>query len=160
MNRLLFARKNYLEAIKILTAQAIDPELESPNIIIEPQEGLIQKSVQKLKQMDPNYFQGVRKIVVTNEAAYGHVESGPGKDPHTIHLNFPKIKQEMTQKLKQMDPNVKTEIMDDAIVTALAETIAHERGHIGPYKSGTPFEKLFGETEAEQKAKEFLDKQK
>lgn len=45
-------------------AQAVDPELDSPNVRIEPMESVVQKAVDLLKQKDPNYFKGVRSVVL------------------------------------------------------------------------------------------------
>jgi hypothetical protein len=158
MNNLRTAKKNFLQAFKILFAQNIDPQVDSPNIIIEPVEPLLQKAVDQLKKLDPNYFKGVRKIVVKDESVYGHVESGPGKDPTIIYLNLPRIKREITQQAKSANPNAPNNVIDDAIVKALADTIAHERGHIGTYAPGKDFSGFGGESEAEAEARRISEK--
>ena len=158
MNNLRTARKNYLEAFKILFCQTIDPQVDSPNIVIEPVEPLLQKAVDELKKLDSNYFKGVRKIVVKDESVYGHVESGPGKDPTIIYLNLPRIKREITQQAKSSNPNAPSNIIDDAIVKALADTIAHERGHIGTYPPGKEFIGFGDEGAAEAEAKRISQK--
>lgn len=150
MNYLKFARKCYLEAAKILTAQFADPELDSPNIVIEPQESLIQKAVELIKSKDPNYFKGVRKIIVGNFPAYGRVESGPGKDPAIIQLNFQRTKNEVTSILRSKNPSISQQEIDDAIVKSLAATITHEKGHVGSFKPESGF--AGGESPAEQEA--------
>lgn len=122
-------------------AQAVDPELESPNVRIEPMESVVQKAVELLKQKDPNYFKGVRSIVLnTSGSSYGHVESGPNKDPAIINLNFARIKQEVLANGGS----------DEDIVRAVAEIIAHEKGHVASYKPEQGF--VGGENPAEQEA--------
>lgn len=122
-------------------AQAGDPELEGPNVRIEPMESVVQKAVDLLKQKDPNYFKGVRSIVLnTSGSSYGHVESGPNKDPAIINLNFARIKQEVSSKGGS----------EEDIIRAVAEIIAHEKGHVASYKSEQGF--VGGENPAEQEA--------
>jgi hypothetical protein len=125
--------QKYREVIKILNKRAqqepVDAELASPQVRIEPQETLIDKAVQKLKQMQPNYFVGVRKIVSGPEANYGHVESGKGKDPTVIHINFPRIKSEVE---KELAGSAKEDI-DDAIINNIVSVLAHEAGHVKSY---------------------------
>lgn len=150
INYLKTARENYLEAAKIISAQTGDPELDSPNIIIEPQESLIQKAVDLIKSKDPSYFKGVRKIISGNFPAYGRVESGPGKDPAIVQLNFQRTKNEITNAIKSQNPNAPQSMIDDAIVKSLAETITHEKGHVSSFKPDSGF--AGGESPAEQEA--------
>lgn len=142
----------FLQAAKLITAQSGDPELDSPNIVINPAEPLVQKAVDLIKSKDPNFFKGVRKIIIGEEANYGHVESGPGKDHTIIHLNYPRINREIKSKMQ----GVSNDEIEKAIVKSLAGTIAHERGHVLDFnpKSGFPG----GEGKAEQAEKELLSK--
>jgi hypothetical protein len=128
-------KKYFNEALLILRklSQQNDPELSSPEIKIEPMEGLIQQAVNKLKQLDPNYFVGVRKIVVDTGSGLGYVASGKGQDPAIIHLNLPKIKSELQNK------NLSKEQLDKEIVRQIALTISHEKGHIKSFKPETGF---------------------
>ena len=138
------ARKNFLEAVKIAFQQTGDPELDSPNIKIEPQESLIQKAVDLLKREDPSFFQGVRKIVSGDEPNYGHVESGPGKDHTVIHVNFPRISREVKQKMQ----GAPQEEIEKEIARQIGSTIAHERGHVFSFHPEMGFQG--GESPAEQ----------
>lgn len=139
--------REFISVFKSLTrlgfAPTPDPQVESPEVIIEPVESLIQEAVKRIRQKDPNYFKGVRKIVSGPESAYGHVESGPGKDPHVIHLNFPRIKAELQGKFQGKE-------LEEAVIDELIHTIAHEKGHIKGMTETSPH---FGnEGQAEQEA--------
>lgn len=136
------ARKYYSEALMIL-AQTIDPQKEGPEVIIEPMEPIIQKAVNLLKKMDPNIFRGVKKVVITPSSSYGFVESGKDKDPSVIHINFQRIKQELSGK------------SPEEIVSAVAEVIAHERGHVHSYDEQKGF--VGGESPAEAEERKALD---
>lgn len=148
------AANYFLQAAKLIVAQSGDPELDSPNVIINPIEPLVQKAVDLLKSKDPNFFKGVRKIVIGEEANYGHVESGPGKDHTVIHLNYPRINREVRAKMQ----GASNEEIEQAITKSLAGTIAHERGHVLDFdpKAGFPG----GEGKAEQAEKDLLAKLK
>ncbi len=121
-------------------AQATDPEVEGPNVRIEPMESLVQQAVNRLKQMDPNYFKGVRSIVIASQPHYGFVESGPEKDPTIIHLNYNRIKQEISSKGGS----------DEDVINSIMETIAHEKGHVASFRPEHGF--VGGEQPAEQEA--------
>lgn len=146
------ARKNFLEAIKLAFQQTGDPELDSPNIKIEPQETLIQKAVELVKKEDPNFFQGVRKIVSGDEPNYGHVESGPGKDPTVIHVNFPRISREVKQRMQ----GAPQEEIEKEIARQIGSTIAHERGHVFSFDPQSGFKG--GEAPAEQAEQEMMQR--
>lgn len=148
------AKTYFFDAIKLITAQTGDAELDSPNVVVTPTEPLVQKAIDLIKSKDPNFFKGVRKIIVGDEANYGHVESGPGKDPTVIHINSPRIIREMKSKM-QGSPQ---DHVDGAIVKSIAGTIAHERGHVMDYKPESGFSG--GEAAAEKAEKEMLDKLK
>jgi hypothetical protein len=121
----------YLMAANILKSaqqpEPPDPELQSPQVRIEPQETLIDKAVQKLKQMQPNYFIGVRKIVSGPESHYGHVTDKD--DPAIIHINFPRIKSEVEKSLSGMPK----EQVDEEIINKIVSVLAHEAGHVKSY---------------------------
>lgn len=137
------AENCYRDTISLLkTAQQTD----SPDIVIEPLENLIQQAVNQLKQRDPNYFKGVTKIVSHSGPAYGHVESGPGKDPTVINLDFPRIKREVESEMGGSD----RKSIDEAIIDALIDTIAHEKGHVQSFDPQTGF--VGGESPAEAEA--------
>jgi hypothetical protein len=123
---------------------AQDVELEGPNVIIQPMEGLVQQAVNKLKQMDPNYFKGVRSIVIAPQPHYGFVESGPEKDPAVIHLNYNRIRQEISAQGGS----------DEDVINAVMETIAHEKGHVASFQPQQGF--VGGEQPAEQEAQRMM----
>lgn len=117
----------------------IDPMVDSPNISIEPIEPNIQAACELLKRMDSNYFKGVSKIVAGAEANYGHVANGPNEDPHVVHINLNRITSEA-------GPNAKREI-----ICQLAQTIAHEVGHIRSFDEKNGFKNGESPAEAEER---------
>lgn len=137
---------DYAQALSIIkSAQFQDTELEGPDVRIEPAESLIQEAVKRIRSKQPDYFAGrpdrpgVRSIVVGPSSGFGHVESGPGKDPNVIHIDMNKIKSNLG--------SVKD---DEAIINSIIEVISHERGHISGFKSEQGFA---GEGPAEAEAK-------
>lgn len=130
-----------------LAQQQNDPELAFPQIKIEPMDSLIQKAVEMLKKINPNYFVGVRKIVVDNgSAAFGHVASGPGQDPAVIHINLSKIKSDLQSKMSGGSP----QDLEKEVVKSIASTLSHERGHISSFKNETGFQGGEAPAEAEE----------
>lgn len=130
--------KSIISGYQKFSQQMIDHELSSPEIKIEPVESDIQKAVELLKKVNPNYFVGVRKIVVDTGAGYGHVSAGGGADPAVIHINLSKIKSEIQSKLS----GASKEQQEKELVRQIALTISHEKGHVSSYKpeSGFPGE--------------------
>lgn len=128
--------KNAAELISCAFNQP-DPQLASPNVSIEPANSLIQKAVDLIKKVEPGYFSGVRKIVVTTSPNYGHVESGPNKDPAVINVNLARIQNEAHGS-------------EQDIVKALATTIAHEKGHVKSFDSNLGFQGGEGPAQAEE----------
>jgi len=105
-----------------------DPELDSPNVVIQPGTPALQKAVEILKRMDPNYFVGVRTIIVGVSPDFGHVESGPDKDPSIINVNLNKINQQAGGQTTGPE-----------VIKASALVIAHERGHVKSYNQQQGF---------------------
>jgi len=116
-----------------------DAELKSPNIIVEPLNPVISKAIKLLQRMDPNYFIGARKIVITMSPNYGFVQSGPGKDPAVININLSRIIAESGGNLGSPEA-----------VLAAATTIAHENGHVRSYNESQGFVGGEGPAEAEE----------
>ena len=121
-----------------------DSQLASPDVIVEPAYSLVQNAVALLRQKEPNYFSGVRKIVVSSSSQFGHVESGPGKDPAVIHVNLFKIQDEIN---RYQESNAS----EDEIVNSIAKTIAHEAGHVKSFDSELGFQGGEAPAEAEEK---------
>lgn len=153
VNKYLVAISNFLQAFRILEAQ--DQELQSPNVRIEPQETLIDLAVQELKKIDPNYFKNVRSIVSGTMSGYGEVRSGNEQDPNIIHINYQRIKNEVTNKIKLENPGASQEQINKAIVSAIVETLSHEKGHIKGYKPESGFTPESG---AEQEATNIMQR--
>jgi len=137
---------HFIAAAQFLVKKSSDPELDSPEVKIEPMNSFIQKAVQKLKQIDPNYFKGVRQIKVNSGNGFGFVESGPNKDPAVINLNLSRIENEVRSKSTGASPQQ----IEEAIVQALAETIAHEKGHTKSYDPKFGFQGGEGPSTAEE----------
>lgn len=131
--------------------QTLDPELASPDIKIEPMESSIHKAVELLKKVNPSYFIGVRKIVVDTGSGFGHVSAGPGQDPTIIHINLPKIRSEIQNKLGASSK----EAQEREFIRQIALTISHERKHQSTY---TPEAGFAPETAAEEEERSISDK--
>lgn len=137
--------KNYYEklekCVEAFHRFAQDPQLDSPNVTIQPGKPEANAALDILKLWNPQFFQGTREIVIGPSPNYGFVESGPNKDPSIIYLNADRIVAESGQQ------NGK------AAALATAEVIAHEKGHIDSYDPSQGFQG--GESPAEQKEQEF-----
>jgi len=111
----------------------------SPTILVEPYDTLVEKAVKRLREKDPNFFVGVKKIVVAPSPQYGHVSS----DEHTVvHLNASRVKSELSGKPEEQQ------------VDTLASIIAHEVAHVKSFK-GDQF--VGGETPAQAAEKDFFN---
>jgi hypothetical protein len=147
MIELLFKEaQQIIRSIHKRSQQSVDAELASPDIKVEPADSYINKAVQLLKSINPNYFVGVRKIVVDMGSGFGYVESGPGKDPAVIHINLSRVKNELKGKL----PNATQEQLDKEMVRQIATTISHEKGHVSSFKSESGFVGAEAPAEAEE----------
>jgi hypothetical protein len=123
--------------------KASDTELDSPNIIIEPFESIVDAAVKKIKNIEPNYFKGIKRIKVVPSNNYGHVKSGPNEDPTVVFINATRLKNEL-----QNTP-------DDEMVNLVASVIAHEVGHVRSFNPEQGF--VGGETPAEQEENRILN---
>lgn len=132
-------------------SQMMDTELASPDIKVEPADTYMQKAIDLLKRVNPNYFIGVRKIVVDAGQGYGHVAAGGNEDPAVIHINLPKIKAELQSKLS----GAPKEQFEKELVRQIAITISHEKGHVSSYKPETGFP---GESPAETEESSMMGK--
>ena len=119
-----------------------DAELESPNIVIQPYEEIIDAAVKKIKALEGNYFKGIRRIEVAPSSDYGHVKSGPNEDPTVVFINSSRVKQELAN----------TE--EDEMVNVVAGILAHEVGHVRSYDPQKGF--VGGETPAEAEEQRVL----
>lgn len=122
---LIDPRASFQRAARIiqkLAQEASEAEISGPQVRIEPMESLIDEAVKRLKQIDPNYFVGVSKIISGQEANYGHISSD---NVDVIHVNYPRIKAEVTQKMS----GASQEDINEEIIKQLVGTIGHEKGH-------------------------------
>jgi len=116
-----------------------------PNIIM-PGEPSLQKAVSKIKNKFPGFFDKIKEIrIVPGGSGYAYVTNRP-EDAGVIFLDLNKIE----SKLKSEIGSAEQGQIDDAIVKALYEVIAHEEGHIADDLKG-------GELPAEQRAKEVVN---
>ena len=128
MNKFQIARKSFMEAAKILSAQKTDPIVSTPRVRIEPQETIVEKAVSKITNKIGNYFVGVSTVKTDNSiSGYGETRSD---DPTIFYLNLGKFKNEVFPKIKQMNPNASPQDLEDLFANAIAETLAHEKGHM------------------------------
>jgi len=116
--------------------------VNTPNVTIQPGRPEANCALEILKLWKPNYFVGVREIVVGPSANYGHVESGPGKDPAVIYLNADRIVSEAGGQQG-----------GQAAALAAAKVIAHEKGHVASFNPQQGF--VGGESPAENQEHDF-----
>lgn len=112
------------------------------SITIQPSESKVQKAVDLVnKEMGGALLANIKTIILeTGGDSGGHYGKVESNKPDTIYINFARINSEF-------GPD------ENTVVEKLAETIAHEAGHILSKFQG-------GEGPAEAKEKEFLDKLK
>jgi hypothetical protein len=116
--------------------------INTPNVTIQPGRPEANCALEILKLWKPDYFVGVRNIVIEPSANYGHVESGAGKDPAVIYLNADRIVSESGGQQG-----------GQAAALATAKVIAHEKGHVASFNPQQGF--VGGETPAEGQEQEF-----
>jgi len=117
-------------------------QVETPNITIQPGRAEATAALDILKLWKPNYFIGVREIVIGPSANYGYVEAGPGKDPTVIYINADRIVAESGGQQS-----------GQSAALACARVIAHEKGHVESYDDQQGF--VGGEAPAEAQEQEF-----
>lgn len=122
--------------------KAQDNSTNTPNITIQPGRPEANCALDILKLWNPNFFVGVKNIVVGPSSNYGHVESGPDKDPTVIYLNADRIVAESGGKQGGKEAAIAT-----------AKVIAHEKGHVASFNPQQGF--VGGESPAEAKEQEF-----
>ena len=121
---------------------AQDPNLNTPNITIQPGKPEAQCALEILKLWKPDYFVGVLEIVIGPSPNYGHVQSGPDKDPTVIYINADRI---ITESGGQQQGK--------SAALACAKVIAHEKGHVASFSEEQGF--MGGETPAQNQETEF-----
>lgn len=121
---------------------AQDAELNTPNVKIQPGRPETNAALDILKLWQPGFFIGVREIIVGPSANYGHVESGPDKDPSIVYLNADRIVAESGGQQG-----------GKAAALAAAKVIAHEVGHVKSFNPDQGF--VGGETPAEVNEQDF-----
>lgn len=112
-------------------AQVSDAFIQGPDVQIDPSlQNEIKDAVAELKRTDPSFFKGVSKIVALTGGPFGQVSSA---DPTIIHINLPKIKQEIQRQLGSQYNASNAEhkkVFNEAVKRSIVETIAHEAGHV------------------------------
>jgi hypothetical protein len=126
----------YLNHVKFSQDQT-----NTPSITIQPGRPEANCALDILKKWKPDFFIGVRSIVIGPSPNYGYVESGPDKDPTVIYINADRIVNESGQQ------NGK------AAAIATARVIAHEKGHVASFNDAQGF--VGGETPAQIQEQEF-----
>ena len=114
-------------------------QVNTPNVTIQPGRPEANCALEILKRWKPDYFVGVASIVIGPSADYGHVESGPEKDPSVIYINADRIIAE-SGGVQQ----------GRAAALACAKVIAHEKGHVASFKPELGFEGGEGPAEAQE----------
>jgi len=117
-------------------------QVETPNITIQPGRPEAMAALDILKAWNPNYFVGVKEIIVGPSANYGHVESGPKQDPTVIYINADRIVAESGGQQN-----------GKAAALAMAQVIAHEKGHVSSFSPEQGF--VGGESPAQTQESQF-----
>jgi hypothetical protein len=100
---------------------------QSPSIIIEPFEPLVQEATEEIKRDSPNFFQGVNKIKI--DLGFGQFGSVSSDNPSDINLNYNKIKNEVMKRIDEAF-DINNLNHKDVLKEAIKETIIHEKGHV------------------------------
>ena len=85
-----------------LSKRSQDKYVPTPNVVIEPVDPLVQQAVNKIKQINPNFFLQVEKIVVHfggGAGNLGYVKRGPSDNPRVIHIYKDRIKEIIQKQL-------------------------------------------------------------
>lgn len=117
-------------------------QVNTPNISIQPGRPEANCALEILKLWKPDYFVGVSEIIIGPSANYGHVESGPDKDPSRIYINADRIVAEAGGQQSGR-----------AAALACAQVIAHEKGHVASFDEEQGF--VGGESPAQAQEAEF-----
>jgi|SRR5690606_4158838 len=117
-------------------------QVGTPNITIQPGRPETNCAVDILKLYNPSMFINVKEIIVGPSANYGHVESGPDKDPSVIYVNADRIVSESGGQQS-----------GKAAAIATAQVIAHEKAHVESYDPAQGF--IGGEAPAEAEEQAF-----
>jgi hypothetical protein len=101
--------------------------INSPLVVVEPYEPVVQEAVDELTAQNPNFFSGVNKIKI--DMGYGQFGSVQSDNPADININFDRIKQELQNKLGSSfdinNPEHKYYLKD-----LIKRTIVHEKAHV------------------------------
>lgn len=108
------------------------------SIIIEPFEPLIQKAIDAIEKKIPGYFSGIKKIVLESGDP-GHFGKVQSDQQDVIFISLNKMKSAMGGA------------DEEAIIKQVADTLAHEMGHIKSKFQG-------GEAPAETEEKQMHDR--
>jgi hypothetical protein len=101
--------------------------VESPSIIIEPFEPIVQEIAEEIKISSPNFFKGVNKIKL--DMGFGQYGSVSSDNPADINLNFERIKSEVSNKI-QSPFDINNPEHKNILKEVIKETILHEKGHV------------------------------
>jgi hypothetical protein len=116
-------------------------QTNTPNVTIQPGRPEANCALEILKRWKPDYFIGVREIVIGPSANYGYVQSGPDKDPSVIYINADRIVSEAGGQRGQ------------GAALACAQVIAHEKGHVASFDPKQGF--VGGESPAQSQEQDF-----
>lgn len=156
----LVVSKHYFNKDAALSKRAnLQPIPQTPNVVIEPMDSLVQQAVNGVRTIDPALLHNITKVVVHQgggSGQLGHVEMGPGKDPREVHIFKDRIVHHVRNHMTGR-PEID---IQKSVVHAIMETIAHEAGHIGKSRTQQQIltQPFFGEPEAERQEQEFRSK--
>lgn len=134
----------HLGRFKSQMKKQADEVLSLPNIIM-PGEDSIRKAVSRINRKFPGFFSKIKEIrIAPGGTGYAYVTNKEG-DEGIVFVDLPKIKSSVTSKMG----NMSQEEIQEAIIHAVSESIAHEGGHIESNLEG-------GEYPAEEKARSVM----
>jgi hypothetical protein len=117
-------------------------QIGSPNITIQPGSKEMDCAKDIANLYKPNIFTNVKEVIVGPSSDYGHVESGPGKDPHIVYINADRIVSESGGKQN-----------GQVVAVSAARVIIHEIAHVQSFNQEQGF--VGGEVPAQQAERDF-----
>lgn len=101
--------------------------IETPLIMVQPYEPLVQEAVDELNSENPNFFKGVNKVNIDmGSGQYGSVSS---ENPSDININLDNIKSQLESDLQgQFDIN--NPAHKQHLLNLVKEVIVHEKAHV------------------------------
>jgi len=101
--------------------------IDTPLIMVQPYEPLVQEAIDELYQQNPNFFKGVNKVNI--DMGFGQFGSVSSTDPSDININIANIRSNVNREFQgQFDinnPEHKKHMLD-----VIKRVLVHEKAHV------------------------------